>query len=251
VSDSPDPLAALALLDGVFETIEAARASVDSLRRESRVPANRARAASVSAESLRRSAWASVALEDRAGALDAFVAPLPDPLSRNVLGLYAEIGGLADAFATAPGQALARMHVRAVAGIDDPAPPGRPVDDAAARRLEALVGLLAAPTRSPALVAAAVAHAEILDGRIFGATSGVVARLVSRCVLVARGVDPSALAVPEEGHLRMGRAEYAAAQAAYATGTAEGVRRWLVHCAEALARGADIARTEVLRAERA
>ena len=41
----PDVLASLAMLDGVFETVEAARGSVDSLLRELRGPGLRSRVA--------------------------------------------------------------------------------------------------------------------------------------------------------------------------------------------------------------
>ncbi len=57
---------------------------------------------------------------------------------------------------------------------------------------------------------------------------------MERLLLVARGVDPTALTVPEGGHPSMDEA-YREALAAYADGTLEGRRRWLLYAASALA----------------
>ncbi|MBO0878385.1 MAG: oxidoreductase, partial [Pseudonocardia sp.] len=61
-------------------------------------------------------------------------------------------------------------------------------------------------------------------------------------------LDPKGLAVPEVGHLRRS-SEYREAAAAFATGTPDGLARWLKHCcaawevgareAESIARSAD------------
>jgi hypothetical protein len=235
-----DPIAALAMLDGVFETVEAARAGVDSLRRELRSPALRSRTAEVTRECVRRSAWASATLEGAVGPVEDFRAPLADPPARNVLDLYAGLAALASTFASAPGQALARMHAMAAADRVPDDQLGRPSSGAAADRLEALIRLLGTPTTAPAIVVAGVVHGEVASVRAFGVGSGVVARLASRCVLVSRGLDPSAVTVPEEGHLVLGRSVYAEALDAYATGTSEGVGQWLAHCAEAVAVGAGV-----------
>ena len=119
-------------------------------------------------------------------------------------------------------------------GPGDPASAGHE----AAARLDQLVRLLIAPTSAPALVVAAIAHGELLAIRAFPAADGVLARAVSRLLLIARGLDPASIAVPEVGHLDMGSQAYAAALSGYATGGAAGVARWVVHCGEALARGA-------------
>lgn len=230
------------MLDGVFETVEAARASVDGLLRELRTPALRGRVMEVTAEAVRRSAWASVCLEGGSLSLDEFVPPLPEPLARNVFRLYAELGDLAGSFETAPAQALARMHAVASADLDASDGRGRPVSAAAASRLDGVTGLLAAKTSAPAIVLAAVVHGEVASSGAFGSTSGVVARLAARCVLVNRGLDPRAASVPEEGHLRLGRGAYDKALAAYGLGTSAGVGHWLAHCAEATAVGGQVGR---------
>jgi hypothetical protein len=241
-----DPLADLAMLDGVFETVEAARASVDSLLRELRSPGLRQRVGEVTAESVRRSAWASASLAGAQVPVDRFHAPLAEPLARNVFSLYGLLGSLTSTFEAAPGQAFARMHAIAAADLVPAEQLGRPASAEAASRLDALTSLLSLATAAPAVVTAAVVHGEIASVGAFGSSSGVVARLAFRCVLVARGLDPRAATVPEEGHLRLGPETYAVALAAYSTGTREGVAYWLAHCAEAVAVGGEVGR-EVAR----
>jgi hypothetical protein len=244
-----DVLSSLAALDGVFQAVEAARASVDALLRDLRSPELRSRVGAVTAESVRRSAWASVTLAGVTIPAGDFRAPLQETLARNVLSLYAELGPLAATFAAAPGQALARIHAVAAADLEPADSLGRPVSAAAASRLEVLTVLLGGPTSAPAVVAAAVVHGEVASTGAFGPISGVVARLASRCVLVSRCLDPRAASVPEEGHLRLGQETYAAALAAYGTGTSAGVARWIAHCAEAVAVGGQVGR-EVARTMR-
>lgn len=151
-------------------------------------------------------------------------------------------------------QWLARLHVAAAAGLVPPDALGRPrapgedpqdggggapaPDGAAlAARLRSLGEVLSAPPRVPALLVAAVAHAEVLTIRPFVAGNGVVARAVSRAVLVGRGLDPTGVAVPEAAHLS-DAGGYGAAAAGYASGDAVGVAGWLRHCAWAVVAGA-------------
>jgi hypothetical protein len=91
-----------------------------------------------------------------------------------------------------------------------------------------------------------VVHGEVLALQPFTWGNGLVARAAQRLVLVQRGVDPDALSVPEEGLLRAGVDEYAAAAGEYAAGTPEGVARWLMLVAGSVARGAAVGR-EVCR----
>jgi hypothetical protein len=72
----------------------------------------------------------------------------------------------------------------------------------------------------------------------FGSYDGLVARAAERLVLVARGVDPASLVVPEAGHLAL-RAEYESNLRAYAEGGRSGLHAWLLYAAEAQARGAE------------
>ena len=98
--------------------------------------------------------------------------------------------------------------------------------------------MLTAPTEAPGLVAAAIAHGEIAVLRPFPWGSGLVARATTRLVLAARGLDPDGLTVPEAGLFAAGRPAYAEALRAYASGTPEGVARWIVLHAETVRVGA-------------
>ena len=104
-------------------------------------------------------------------------------------------------------------------------------------RLDALAGLLTAPTGAPAVVIGAVVHGELLTLRPFAHANGVIARAAERLVLRGRGLDPDGLAAPEVGHLESG-ASYAEAARGYASGDADAVGAWIVHCADAVVLGA-------------
>ncbi|WP_425321565.1 Fic family protein [Actinomyces johnsonii] len=119
--------------------------------------------------------------------------------------------------------------------------PGRaPQGEELAGRLEGLVELIEAE-RAPALVRAAIVHAEMLSARPFTAGNAAVGRLLVRHLLVRDGVEPTGTAV---GDLYPGRvpAAYAEAAAAYASGTMEGVVAWVVWQAEAVLVGVQEAR---------
>jgi hypothetical protein len=122
--------------------------------------------------------------------------------------------------------------------LGSPSWPVVPSAAEATARLDQLARLLTAPSRAPALIVAAVAHGELLAIRAFAGADGLLARAVSRLVLITRGLDPASVAVPEVGHLEMGRRAYAVALHEYVTGGAEGVARWVVHCGDAIALGA-------------
>jgi Fic family protein len=133
-----------------------------------------------------------------------------------------------------PLQALSRLHVLA-AGTENA---GRPASPEAADRMTALASTLTAATEVPALLVAALTHAEVATVAPFGSYDGLVARAAERLVLVARGVDPASLVVPEAGHLAL-RAEYESNLRAYAEGGRSGLHAWLLYAAEAQARGAE------------
>jgi hypothetical protein len=57
-------------------------------------------------------------------------------------------------------------------------------------------------------------------------------------VIVARGVDPTSLVVPEAGHLSL-RAEYESNLRGYRDGGAAGVHAWLLYASAAYAAGAN------------
>jgi hypothetical protein len=134
---------------------------------------------------------------------------------------------------------LARLHLLAARDLVPAESLGRPSGDAAvAARLNGVFGLVTGATSAPAVIVAAVVHAELLTVVPFGGPNGVVARAASRLTLIARGLDPKAVSVPEVGHLARAP-EYQGALGAYATGTPDGVRSWLKHCCAAAVAGAD------------
>lgn len=244
VGGGRDPLVELVRLPDVFEAVEAARGAVDALLREPRL--RRRHDPQVSAAALRRGAWASAVLDGWPGPFESFAPPFPEDdfgrLAAASLRTSSEVADVAAVWRRSPLQALARLHLLAASGRVPDEALGRPRGSAAAARLDGLAAMLAAGTEAPAVVVAAVVHGEVLGLDAFGVGSGLVARAAERAVLVDRALDPRAVTAPEAGHLELGALEYAAALAGYRSGTPEGVGRWLVHCAQALAIGARIGR---------
>jgi hypothetical protein len=137
-----------------------------------------------------------------------------------------------------PLQALARLHTLAAAGSVPDAQLGRPRDAAAAERLQGVARLLNGSSSAPALLVAAIVHADLVTAAAFASRNGVVARAAERLVLVAKGVDEKSLTVPEAGHLAL-RPEYESNLRAYREGGRNGVHAWLLYAAEAYAAGAE------------
>ena len=258
-TSSADPLAALGSLPGVPDAVDEARAAVDRLRGHRVL---RSRSAEVTAESALRGARASAAIAGADWPLEElrrrtdFGDEPGAGVVRGALRVSGELSPLLAILRQAPAQALTRMHMLAAAGEIDPERIGRPRSagdtvvvepggpaapvpaEEAATRLASLAELLTAPSKAPALVAAAVAYGELLSATPFGWGDGVVGRAVFRLVLVARGLDPQSLAVPEVGFLELGVDARKAALDAYTSGTAAGLGAWIAHCGDALVRGA-------------
>lgn len=235
---STDPLAPLMELPGVRPAAVDARHAVDKLLAHRVL---RRSSAEVSAESALRGARASAELAGAAYQLEAVRGGhVEDPIVQGALRVSAEIGRFVDTWSKAPMQVIARLHVLAAEGMAPPDQLGRPTGDPAkSARLNQLADLLVSPRDPavPAVVVAAIVHGELASLAPFGVADGLVARAAGRLTLVARGLDPKSVTVPEVGHVDSGR-EYADALAAYASGGADGVARWLVHCCSALALGA-------------
>lgn len=126
---------------------------------------------------------------------------------------------------------------RATAVAPDPLGLGAaPGPQEAVARVDGLVQLVTASSKAPALVLAAVVHAELAVLRPFGTADGVVARAAERLTLVEFGLDPKSLVAVEVGHLELGPA-YAEGLRSYLSGTPEGVAAWVRHCASAVVLG--------------
>lgn len=161
----------------------------------------------------------------------------------------------------APGQAITRLAVASGAPLLEPEAVARPrrtgevvaeltdlgrppAAGEVAARLQGVSALLVDAT-APAYVVAALVHAEIAQVRPFLRGNGLVARAVERAYLVASGLDPTGVAVPEVGLGHEGSAAYVGSLAAYATGRRQGLELWLTHWGrsmlEAIAEGGRIA----------
>jgi hypothetical protein len=135
-------------------------------------------------------------------------------------------------------QALAKLHVLAAADLTDGDALGRPrAGLGVTSRLDLLSGLVAGGSKVAGPVLAAVVHGELLALSPFGSADGVVARAATRLTLIATGLDPKGLAVPEVSFMR--RAErYRVAAEEFASGEPDGVAGWIVFCCEAIEAGA-------------
>jgi hypothetical protein len=235
VADDTDPLGRLARLEGVASAMAAARDGIDALLRDRGL---RRTTPDLTAESLLRGAHASAVLEGAEVSLESVRQGAGGPMAQAALRVSAELLGLAPVLARSPAQALARIHTLAGKDVVAESDLGRPRDPASADRLRELARMLTGPTSAPALVVAAVTHADIAVSAPFVSHNGIIARAMERLVLAARGVDAKSLVVPEAGHLAL-RREYESNLRGYRDGGAAGVHSWLLYAAEAYAAGAE------------
>lgn len=229
---SPDLLAEWGAQEGVPSAMAAARDAIDLLLRDRGL---RRTGAEVTAESLLRGAHASAVLSGSASSWEEVRDGRGDEVAVAAVRLSTHTLSVVPALRRAPLQAFARLHAVAV-GAQESA--GRPSGPEGARVLGSLGRLLTTPTTAPALVVAAIAHAEIAAAEPFASYDGLVARAVERALLVERGVDPPSVVVPEAGHLAV-RAAYESNLRAYRDGGAAGRRAWLLYAAEAYGKGVE------------
>jgi len=231
-----DPLATLTRLEGVPSAFAATRDGIDVMLRDRGL---RKTSPELTAEALLRGAWASAVLEGSTSTLDEIRAGAGDEIAQAALRVSTEVLALVPTLRQAPLQAFARLHAVAGAGSLPEDELGRPRSAEAASRLQVLSTRLLGETTAPAMLVAAIVHAELATVAPFASHNGIVARAAERLVLVARGVDEKSLLVPEEGHLVF-RAEYESNLRAYASaGGSSGVHAWLLYAAEAYAKAAE------------
>ena len=172
---------------------------------------------------LRDRGWRRTTPDDTAAALlrgaragSALTAGTDATTEEDVVRVSTMVLGQVATFRATPLQALARLHAEAAARLPQDQR-GRPRNGQAADRLQWLAAMLLDPTPAPALLVAAVVHAEIAAGAPFGSHNRLVALAAERLTLVARGVDRASVLVPEAGHLA-NRGAYEAALSGYPPG---------------------------------
>ncbi len=265
MSTIADSLVRLSALPGVSEATDAARQACTQLRWHQ---ALRRRIPAAAAESRVRGARASAALDGAEVDVDVVRDLMrgavvwsqnPDPIEAVLKGAVqatAETEHVLSMVVTAPSQALARIHLAAAGHLLPEAQVGRPRragetprefsdlgpapdEDVVRARLSGIVELLLCAKDAPAVVVAALVHAEIATVRPFVRGNGLVARAIERAVIQASGLDPTGVAVTEIGHGASGVATYVGALAAYGSGSPQGVAQWITHCAKAIVAGAE------------
>ena len=221
-----DPLAELARVEGVPSALAAARDAVDAVLRDRGM---RTISSDQRGRALLAGARANAALSED-----------PALWSAGAVRLAGELVELARTIRIAPAQALARAHVVLARGIISDDELGRVSGGAAVQeRIGGLVDLLTGSQTASAIVLGAIVHAEIATATPFGSASGLIARAAEHLVLISSGVDPAAVIVVEAGHAE-NAAAYRAGLAGYRAGSVPGVRGWIVQCAAAVSRGAEL-----------
>lgn len=229
-----DPLQWLTELEGVPRAFSAARDGIDARLRDRGL---RKTTPQQTAESLLQGAHASAVLEGSASSLEDLREGAGDETGEAAVRLSTSMLSLVPVLGSQPLQAFARLHALAGVGSVPDEVLGRPVSPEAAARLAAL-GNTISSTSVPALMVAALVHAELMAIGAFASHNGLVARAAERLVLVQRGVDPASVVVPEVGHLEL-RREYESNLRGYRDGGRSGLHSWLLYAAEAYARAAE------------
>jgi hypothetical protein len=221
-----DPLADLARLEGVASAVAAATDAVDAVLRDRGLR-------KITDEQLSQARLAEATA-------NATLTQEPAQWRVGALRLAAEMGPLAALIRVAPAQALARAHAVVARGVTPDNELGKiSSEPGAADRMNSLAELLTRATAAPAIVVGAIVHAEIAVVAPFHEASGLIARTAEHLVLIDAGLDPYGAIVVEAGHAE-NAASYSAGLAGYADGSIAGVRGWLLHCAAAVARGAEL-----------
>lgn len=126
--------------------------------------------------------------------------PVP-PLLVGAVRTGAALPDLLPIWGRSPLQVLARLHVLAAAGSAEPDDLGRPRADADAVAALQRVGVLVRSGGHPGPVLVAQVHRQLLSARPFAVANGVVARAAARLTMMATGLDPDGLTVPEIAYL--------------------------------------------------
>lgn len=230
-----DPLADLAGMEGVGSAVTSARDSVDAVLRDR---GRRRVTPEQQAEALVRAARANAALGDADGVDHGL--PNRTGWEAGTVRLYLQLVDLAGLIRVSPGQAIARAHAVLARGLLSNDDLGRiRADPNVAERMATLGRMLTTPTKAPLIVVAAVAHAELITVAPFVAGNGILARAVEHMIIIDGDLDRPPVTVPEVGHQQSG-ANYRRALDGYRSGSAQGVREWLLYVAAVITRGAEL-----------
>jgi hypothetical protein len=230
---TPELLTRLQALEGVPSALASARDGIDVMLRDRGL---RRTTPETTAESLLRGAHASAVLEGSTSSLDDLRAGSGDDVAAASVRLSAQLLSQVPVLTRSPLQAFARLHSLVGVGAVPDDLLGRPRDADAASRLRGLGPVVTAD--APALLVAAVVHAELLAAAPFASHNGLVARAAERLVLVARGLDEKSLVVPEAGHLAL-RPAYEARWRGWRDGGPAGQHAWVLHAADAYVAAAE------------
>ena len=157
---------------------------------------------------------------------------LPSPRAL-LSSLHRDLSGPLATAGTVPMEAVGAPRGRAapLEGGPGPALSGEELT----ARLDGILALIGASS-APALVRAAVVHAELAVTRPFALGNAALGRLAVRHLITRDGLEPTGTAVVDQYPARAPGA-YAQALAAYASGSADGVVAWVVWQAEAILMG--------------
>ena len=243
-----DPLSNLIKIESINNAITSALKSIDELNWNRSVRNNK----DLIPLARRISGYASAALEGANMPADPRQDPDDSPmgkLSNAALGITAEVDFQLTTFLKTPSQTWARLH----SFIDDSEERGRPrtnndvIDplhlgsplphELIESRMNNLVELITTSS-APAVLIAAIAHAELATIAPFSKGSQLIARATSRLILQSKNIDQLKLVMPEYGFYKIGRNSYAKALMAYQSGSIEGVSKWVELHSQALVIGA-------------
>ena len=242
-----DPLSNLLKIESINNSITLALKSIDELNWNRSVRNNK----DLIPLARRISGYASASLEGANMPTDPRQEPDESPmgkLSNAALGITAEVDFQLATFLKTPLQTWARLHSFVEDGelrgrprtnneVIDPLHLGSPLPhELIESRMNNLVELITTSS-APALLVAAIAHAELATIAPFNKGSQLIARATTRIILQSRNVDQLKLVMPEYGFYKLGRNSYAKALIAYQAGSIEGVSKWVELHSQALVIG--------------
>ncbi|WP_205850016.1 oxidoreductase [Nakamurella flava] len=176
--------------------VERARRAIDEVRGH---PAQRRHRERNAAEAGLRAARLSAAID---GVPLSVPTTTVSPVLVGAVRAGAALPDLVGAWQRSPRQVLARLHLLAAAGVAADGEVGRPRPGPGAASALGQVSDLVLAGGRPAPQLVALVHRELVVTSPFATANGVVARAAARLTMMATGLDPDGLTVPEIAYLR-------------------------------------------------